>query len=308
MAPTVAAMGRLTIIALGNKVDTTLLSNLTNNIVTWDMTTSAPNNWENIFQTAYGCAGGPATNPTQPPVTRGPQTQRTPGNTPATPPPAQGTTKKASTAAPGSTRRYTGTTQAARPTAEPYIPCGNEIVIAFDNSKGLTATQFQTEQQFLKSRVFAEGNFNHFDRLAFGYYNSQPQITSVGVLSTRQEVDNAIDGAYLSTKPASLRLLFQLLASYQSPVGPLGQMSVIIFISNTNQADVQAATGSVPGLPSGTRITFVILGTAIQPSLLAPISNNTIQWSNLNNPQPDNWRDLFWTAYNCGSPPPTTST
>jgi hypothetical protein len=293
-------------------VDTTLLSNLTNNIVTWDMTTSAPNNWENIFQTAYGCAGGPATNPTQPPVTHGPQTQRTPGNTPATPPPALGTTKKTSTAAPvpphGSTGRYTGTTQAARPTAEPYIPCGNEIVIAFDNSKGLTATQFQTEQQFLKSRVFAEGNFNHFDRLAFGYYNSQPQITSVGVLSTRQEVDNAIDGAYLSTKPASLRLLFQLLASYQSPVGPLGQMSVIIFISNTNQADVQAATGSVPGLPSGTRITFVILGTAIQPSLLAPISNNTIQWSNLNNPQPDNWRDLFWTAYNCGSPPPTTST
>lgn len=50
--------GRLTIVALGqasNSTNIIMLKNLTENIISWNLTTSLPNNWQDLFWNAYGC-------------------------------------------------------------------------------------------------------------------------------------------------------------------------------------------------------------------------------------------------------------
>ena len=49
---------RITLIAMGNKVTTSVLTNITSNIINWtDLTQPQPDNWGNAFGQALGCSG-----------------------------------------------------------------------------------------------------------------------------------------------------------------------------------------------------------------------------------------------------------
>lgn len=48
------SFGRVTVVALKG-IDTNQLTDLTPNFIPWDLTTDAPPNWQQQFQTAYDC-------------------------------------------------------------------------------------------------------------------------------------------------------------------------------------------------------------------------------------------------------------
>ncbi|KAE9546453.1 hypothetical protein FO519_010335, partial [Halicephalobus sp. NKZ332] len=53
---------RITLILMGNKVNSTVLTNITSNFVTWsDLSQQQPENWGNLFGPTLGCSGGVST-------------------------------------------------------------------------------------------------------------------------------------------------------------------------------------------------------------------------------------------------------
>uniref|UniRef100_A0AC34RGA5 VWFA domain-containing protein n=1 Tax=Panagrolaimus sp. JU765 TaxID=591449 RepID=A0AC34RGA5_9BILA len=89
---------------------------------------------------------------------------------------------------------------------------------------------------------------------------------------------------------------------------PIG---AIIFISDTsNPENYEGAEGFATSLKNvGVTLTFVLLGPNVNQNLVN-FADNYLTWTDLNQPQPDNWNTASLTAYACvgiSTVPPTTT-
>uniref|UniRef100_A0AC34G1G1 VWFA domain-containing protein n=1 Tax=Panagrolaimus sp. ES5 TaxID=591445 RepID=A0AC34G1G1_9BILA len=99
--------------------------------------------------------------------------------------------------------------------------------------------------------------------------------------------------------PYSLRKQFYKLSTSLSNIQPTSNpVGAIIFISDTSDDALAGADFFMEGLQN-IRLTFILLGKNVDSAKLSKFSNNTISWTDLSVPQPDNWKSLFFNAYGC---------
>jgi hypothetical protein len=76
--------------------------------------------------------------------------------------------------------------------------------------------------------------------------------------------------------------------------------NAIIFVTDISQATVDQVRPFVLDLQNkGCNLTFVAVGNNVQAYLLKQLSSKIITWDIDQEPEPDNWEQLFWSAYGC---------
>uniref|UniRef100_A0A914PNT6 VWFA domain-containing protein n=1 Tax=Panagrolaimus davidi TaxID=227884 RepID=A0A914PNT6_9BILA len=295
---------KITFVLLGPDADQTKLTNFSSNFITWkDLSQPQPDNWNNLYGSAYGCSGplstiGPTSTTVTPPLS---SSTVIPTSTSVSSPssPQTSTTQPTSVTSPtSSTSGQTSptspqTTTTGTTPAVPFIPCQSWISFNVDDSNKLDPNSFTKQLNFISSAI---GNITHPERIAAigGYF--QPVSWNSGL--TIPQIQTAVNGMQQGG-PYSLRMQFAaLLTTLQAtslnniPVGAL------IFISDTSTAALQGADQLFNQL-TNVRITFVLLGNSADSSKLTQFSSNFITWSDLSQPQPTNWNNLYGPAYAC---------
>uniref|UniRef100_A0A914QBR9 VWFA domain-containing protein n=1 Tax=Panagrolaimus davidi TaxID=227884 RepID=A0A914QBR9_9BILA len=271
---------QITFVLLGTNVDSLKLRSFGSNFIYWpDLALSQPDSWDLLFNNAFGCSGsGPAPTPGGLPTI---PTLPTISNT-ATTCPCPLTTETSYTS-------FTGTTQT------PYIPCNSWISFGIDNTMALNSSAYLTQRAFISNAI---GALNHPERLqlidfssgVYERWNNYDTITQIqlNVLSIPQEYSYHP----LQSQFGALATQYTKLYSYGNPV------AAIIFISNTTDAAIAGADQYISFL-KGVKITFVMLGSNVDSTKLIKFSSNFIYWSDLSQPQPENWDSLSYSAYGC---------
>jgi hypothetical protein len=266
---------QITFVLLGTNVDSLKLRNFGSNFIYWpDLALSQPDSWNLLFNNAFGCGNGPA------PTPGGLPTIPTIFNT-ATTCPCSSTTTQSYTSFTGSTRT-------------PYIPCNSWISFGIDMS--LNSSAYITQRAFISNAIGALNYPKRLQLIAYSYgaferWNNYDTITQIqlNLLNTQQ---NAYLYDLLQSQFSTLATQYTKLNSYGNPV------AAVIFISNTSDNALAGADQYMSFL-KGVRITFVMLGSNADSTKLTKFSSNFIYWSNLSQPQPDNWDSLRYSAYGC---------
>jgi hypothetical protein len=270
---------QITFVLLGTNVDSLKLRKFGSNFIYWpDLALSQPDSWDLLFNNAFGCGSGPAPTPGGLPTI---PTIPTISNT-ATTCPCSSTTTQSYT-------RFTGSTQI------PYLPCNSWISFGFDNTMTLNSSAYITQRAFISNAI---GALNHPERLqlidfdyeALEQWNNYDTITQIQL--TLLKVSQNYNSYSLQSQFNALATQYTNLNSYGKPV------AAVIFISNTSDAAIAGADQYMSFL-KGVKITFVMLGSNVDSTKLTKFSSNFIYWSDLSQPQPENWDSLSYSAYGC---------
>uniref|UniRef100_A0A914QIR8 VWFA domain-containing protein n=1 Tax=Panagrolaimus davidi TaxID=227884 RepID=A0A914QIR8_9BILA len=123
-----------------------------------------------------------------------------------------------------------------------------------------------------------------------------PTIPTISNTATTCPCPSTTETSYTSftgtTQTPALAKQYANLNSNGNPV------AAVIFISNTTDAAIAGADQYMSFL-KGVKITFVMLGSNVDSTKLTKFSSNFIYWSDLSQPQPDNWDSLSYSAYGC---------
>uniref|UniRef100_A0AC35GWU5 VWFA domain-containing protein n=1 Tax=Panagrolaimus sp. PS1159 TaxID=55785 RepID=A0AC35GWU5_9BILA len=261
---------KITFVLLGPSPDQSKLTNFSSNFITWrDLSQQQPDNWNNLYGPAYGCNGSistisPTSASTTPVVT-----------------------------SPTSTATQSTGTQSSTTSTSGYIPCQSWISFGIDDSNALPNINFMTQLNFISAAI---GNITHPERIAaIGGY-SQPVTWNSGL--TISQIQAAVTGVSQSG-PYSLKQQFAaILTNLQNTQTSNTPVGALIFISDTSDPALAGADQFLPQL-TNVRITFVLLGQNVDQTKLTQFSSNFIYWSDLSQPQPDNWNNLYGPAYGC---------
>ena len=279
----------VTVVLANASIDQTNYKKVTGlNVVVWSDAATTISNLEANMK----CSGAtPPTNPTtQLTSTTVVTTQSTSVTNTSTS--AQATTTQATTSAQITTS--TGTTPSG------YIPCSSWISFSADDSGALSPANFQTVMNFVSSAI---GQINHPERIQYTFGSDASVIwkTATSISQIQSAVNSSIqntDGTYHLAD-----LLGGLYTAYQSTPQPLPKppIGALIFVSDTsspaNYADESGFGTRLKNL--GFSFTFVLLGPNIDQSKLTNYTTNFITWTDLSQPQPDNWDNAYFNAYAC---------
>ena len=143
----------------------------------------------------------------------------------------------------------------------------------------------------------AIGNINYPDRIRVdGAYTDVAQWNS-GL--TDAHIQGLIASTNQTNVPYSLLQEFASLITNYNSIQPGGwPIGALIFISDTSPSALLNADRLLPQL-QGVILTFVLMGPGAQQEPLETFSSNFITWSDLSQPQPDNWYNLGYSAYGC---------
>uniref|UniRef100_A0AC34GUM5 VWFA domain-containing protein n=1 Tax=Panagrolaimus sp. ES5 TaxID=591445 RepID=A0AC34GUM5_9BILA len=260
---------RITFVLLGSNVDATKLTKYSSNFIYWsDLSQPQPDNWDNLFYHAYGCNGI---------IT-------------------QQTTSTFSSVVPSAATSSS--------TFVPYIPCPSWISFSYDDSSSLNNVDFKTQLSFISSAI---NQINYPDRLRVnGVFTEVATFNSHQTIAQMQRelaaFTNTTANQY-SLLQEFARLFTDVETIANGTTWPIGSL---IFISNTSDPALANADHFFNLLPPSVKITFVLLGNNVDSTKLARFSNNFIYWSNLSQPQPDNWDNKYYNVYGCTHTPLTT--
>uniref|UniRef100_A0A914YRI2 VWFA domain-containing protein n=2 Tax=Panagrolaimus superbus TaxID=310955 RepID=A0A914YRI2_9BILA len=272
---------RITFVMLGTNVDSLKLRTYSNNFIYWpDLALSQPDNWDLLYNTAFGCANVPTKSTTT-------GLFSLPAST-ATSNPVTWLTQSTTTAEP-----YTF--PSTSPGEIPYYPCRSWISFSIDCSNAIGDNDFYTEIGFISKSI---GYLNHPERIQVTYYYIF--AVSWNDYYSIKQIQSKVLAVPRYGNQYSLRTKLQnIVAALSSFNVPPNNVAAIIFISDTSDAALVGAYQLMAYL-TNVRITFVLLGSNVDSSKLTQFSSNFIYWSDLSKPQPDNWDNLSYAAYGCG--------
>ena len=130
------------------------------------------------------------------------------------------------------------------------------------------------------------------------YYNIQDILNQIETVE--QNVNNAFDLRY------TLMGLYSMLLDDQN--NTMIRTAIVFITDTTNSENIEAAQRYSDLIKNmGVRLTAVLMGDQVDQSKLTNITTNFITWSDLTQPQPDNWNDLSGPAYGCETSVSTTA-
>ncbi|KAI6210875.1 Serine/threonine-protein phosphatase [Aphelenchoides besseyi] len=275
----VKALGcTLTFVGMGKDLSVTLLKQLADNVIVWDIDNeNYPQNWEQQFWNAgYGC-------PDNPPGLTTIQTSKAPRTRPVK------------------------TTTATVPV--PFVPCGEldedlQINIFVEkSSKNINADEWTTIKNFLQNSLF--NYWTHFERLVIGYYDITINKNNPYFYTSLADVVRDIDLNIQSPLPPSVRVLITSLVDYPTEKIDGYTQKYIVFTSEITAEIADLLQPYAQQLDG--QLTFVALKN-VDKDLLERVSPSVIDWSDLTKSAPDDWNAMFWAAYGCDDEPPATAT
>ncbi|KAI6206056.1 hypothetical protein M3Y94_00862400 [Aphelenchoides besseyi] len=192
------------------------------------------------------------------------------------------------------------------PTKPEDFPCLGSIILAFDTSDTLTASEFKRQIDFLTKSVFTSA-WTKLERLSLIAYKN---FADVQPYSTFQTVYDVYDFLSTNQQSASDPRLCRLFATidHEDLVSTHAPAHALIFVSEITSSDVDNCRNYVLDLQNkGLTITFVTLGTNVNTKLLIQLSPNLIKWAIETDKKPALWDQLFWSAYGCAGNPPSSA-
>uniref|UniRef100_A0A914ZH60 VWFA domain-containing protein n=1 Tax=Panagrolaimus superbus TaxID=310955 RepID=A0A914ZH60_9BILA len=193
-------------------------------------------------------------------------------------------------------------------TPEPYIPCQSWISFSYDDSNTLQNNYYKTQMTFISSVI---GSINYPNRLRVqGAYTDVASWNSgLSIVRMQTEINNTQQTAI----SYSLLQQFAGIVNNLNPtLGTNWPIGAMVFISDTSEPALRHAMRFKSQL-SSVQLTFVLLGSNVDSTKLTNFTTNFIYWSDLTQPEPANWGNLYYTAYGCNGvitqqPPSTVST
>uniref|UniRef100_A0A914QUX3 VWFA domain-containing protein n=1 Tax=Panagrolaimus davidi TaxID=227884 RepID=A0A914QUX3_9BILA len=276
----------ITFVLLGQNADSSKLTNFSSNFISWsDLSKPQPDSWNNSFYNAYGCNGVVTPQPSSTLSTASPSsTQST-------------TVTLPSTSSPSTASSPTTAVPPTQSTLIPYIPCQSWISFSYDDSSSLSVTDFETQTAFIANAI---NSMTYPDRI-----RANAAYTGVASWNSHQtilQMQNELNSSQPTSNTYSLLLEFAGLLTDTEAIGttnwPIG---ALVFISDTSPTALDNANIYFSQLPPNVRLTFVLLGNKVDQTKLTQFSSNFIYWSDLSQPQPDNWDALSFAAYGCSA-------
>ncbi|KAE9548029.1 hypothetical protein FO519_008758 [Halicephalobus sp. NKZ332] len=178
-----------------------------------------------------------------------------------------------------------------------FKPCKSWISFALDSSNVLSPTDFQNQLNFVSNAISKMNHAEHvqlvsmngsianwYDPYPISYIQSQMNSTTQNGNFSLNASLNAIYSSYI-----------QLTTLPKPPIGAL------VFVSDTSSpSNYEGADDVVNHLKNnGFKLTFILMGLNVNQTLLKKYTDNFITWTDLSNPQPDNWDNVYLDAYAC---------
>ncbi|KAE9551146.1 hypothetical protein FO519_005655 [Halicephalobus sp. NKZ332] len=178
-----------------------------------------------------------------------------------------------------------------------YVPCGTYITFSADNSKFLSSTDFSTQIQFIYKTI---GLINHPERLQYtnGKQVTVPWKSNLSI----PEIQNCVkNSTQIGDQEFSLKNVLEVLLQSYTNYDPSPPIGALVFISDTsNPENYEGADDVVKNLKtSGFKLTFILMSLKVDKSKLTKYTDDFILWTNMSNPKPDNWDDVYREAYAC---------
>uniref|UniRef100_A0A914PL85 VWFA domain-containing protein n=1 Tax=Panagrolaimus davidi TaxID=227884 RepID=A0A914PL85_9BILA len=288
---------RITFVLLGQNTDQNKLTNFSSNFINWkDLSQPLPDNWNNLYGTAYGCSEGISTISSISTVTTilpSSSSVTLPTSAATVSSSISSTTQTVSSSSSVTTASQTPITATTSSTSSvgDYVPCQVLITTLVDISNALSIDQFQKQLTFTKNFIT---QINHLERIQYGaYYEGNGNMTyKWSDTNTQAGLLQAIDDTKQTNLPTSLAGAMRVLSN-NAPQNRTIQDSTIIFVTDTtNSIEIQQAVNLYNSLlkPRGVRLTFIIAGNKTDVNALRGF-NDTIffNWQNMSNSQPYNW-------------------
>ncbi|CEF61942.1 von Willebrand factor, type A domain-containing protein [Strongyloides ratti] len=177
-----------------------------------------------------------------------------------------------------------------------YNPCFTNIIFSIDTSSDiLTPIQFQEEITLINDYITL--NWNHYERVALTSYDE-----NVDTLYTFNTIVNSNDfqlkiNTFTQSKGSSLTKLLSGLLTLQT--SNQKDLSIFIFISKLNYADLQFAKIYSKQLLKKSKLNFIILDKNVNPYDLVSLNASKIISYNFTKEDIPNIKNFFATSYSC---------
>ncbi|KAI6233348.1 hypothetical protein M3Y99_00928700 [Aphelenchoides fujianensis] len=304
------------------------------NVIDWsDLSADEPTGWKERLNDVYGCTNTPTTPAvtntttkratTRTSTVKAPSTTKTSTTATTTRRPTTTTRRPTTTT---STKRPTTTTSTKRPTttttklpstspADVFVPCGNDRklqvnVFVEDGTQVLSGSHFLTIKNFLKDHMFNE--FNHFERVTIQFCDSASCIYAgpfAGLGNLQNYIQNRGQYNYGSAVGRQVENIQGWISNQDSNEIDGYAQTYLFFAASFDANDADLLATYAPRLNGP--LTFVALGSANQ-TLIRLSGFNVVDWSDLSQPAPTDWKNTFQAAYGCtawpSTPTPTTTT
>uniref|UniRef100_A0A0N4Z0R8 VWFA domain-containing protein n=1 Tax=Parastrongyloides trichosuri TaxID=131310 RepID=A0A0N4Z0R8_PARTI len=184
-------------------------------------------------------------------------------------------TPSTTTSQPSTTTQLSTTTSQASSTTTP-CPCPTQIcdmAIVIDSSNDfLTLEYFNNEKQSLQYNI--SDQFTDFSRIALLNYDSSTTVVgNFGQMSNQSDFNTKIN--YMNqNQGSSLSTALNTLLSLTPPNN--GILNSFIYISQITPQELTASIPLVAQLTSYGTVNFIILGTALKPSDIAPLNPTNV--------------------------------
>uniref|UniRef100_A0A0N5B4N7 VWFA domain-containing protein n=1 Tax=Strongyloides papillosus TaxID=174720 RepID=A0A0N5B4N7_STREA len=183
-----------------------------------------------------------------------------------------------------------------------YYPCFTDIILAIDTSSDvLSPLQFQEQISLLTIDITSL--WTHYERVALTSYNNNfNSLYTFNTIRNHTDFTSKINTFTQSEGSSLTRLLAGLLTL---ETDSSGQLSIFIFISKLNYADLQFAKAYASQLLKKGKLNFIILDSNVNPYDLVSLNASKIVSYNFTKESLPGVKSFFETSYSCSFVPST---
>ncbi|KAI6218600.1 Von Willebrand factor, type A domain-containing protein [Aphelenchoides besseyi] len=119
-------------------------------------------------------------------------------------------------------------------------PCDGQIVMVLDTSEDYDKKRFNKQNDFVK-KLFADSNFDQFERLALGRYDVNTNLTNFGDFKSQSDVAKYVDSLEENIRYYSTWLEIGLWSVYYQNYPLDKKTTVVFFVSNVDDLEIPEA-------------------------------------------------------------------
>uniref|UniRef100_A0A0K0F370 VWFA domain-containing protein n=1 Tax=Strongyloides venezuelensis TaxID=75913 RepID=A0A0K0F370_STRVS len=183
-----------------------------------------------------------------------------------------------------------------------YYPCFTDIILAIDTSSDvLSPLQFQEQISLLTIDITSL--WTHYERVALTSYNNNfNSLYTFNTIANHTDFTSKIN-TFTQGEGSSLTRLLSGLLTLETDNS--NQLSIFIFISKLNYADLQFAKTYASQLLRKGKLNFIILDNNVNPYDLVSLNASKIVSYNFTKESLPGVKSFFETSYSCNFVPST---
>ncbi|KAE9546860.1 hypothetical protein FO519_009928 [Halicephalobus sp. NKZ332] len=183
-----------------------------------------------------------------------------------------------------------------------YRPCKGWFSFVPDSSNTLSEADYNTQIAFVKNEI---GRMNRPDKIQLiESYIDGHERNDWNSIWNIENIQEDTDYCRIADVTFKLNITLQRLsncyyrknrAKYQSPYVAL------VFISTTESYENYGGADDVVKKlkDAGYQLTFILMGPNVNETKLTNYTTNFVYWSDMSNPEPDNWDQVRLQVYGC---------